>query len=55
MLPADIDECEPGREGSGCNASAGGVCLGHFPDKKFQCTCQPGYELNDNKDACHGL
>ena len=55
MMVVDIDECAPGGIASSCNATTGGVCVGHLPNKKFLCTCQPGYALVANGTACEGL
>ena len=55
IFASDIDECAPGGIASSCNESAGGVCVGHLPDLKFQCTCQPGYRLDSTGVACEGL
>jgi len=53
----DIDECAAGGIASLCNSAAGGVCVGVglLPGKKFQCTCQPGYELVASGLTCKGL
>ena len=50
----DIDECAPGGEASSCNETTGGVCIGHLPDRKFLCTCKPGYNLI-NDTVCEGV
>ena len=55
MIVVDIDECAPGGIASSCNMTMGGVCVGRLPDKKFLCTCQPGYALITNGTACEGL
>jgi len=57
LLPmvVDVDECAPGGMASSCNASVGGVCIGHPADAKFLCTCQPGYELHSSGRTCVGL
>ena len=54
LVVVDIDECAPGGIASSCN-QPGGVCEGHLPDRKFLCTCQPGYELDASGTACNGL
>jgi len=55
LLVVDIDECAPGGIAASCNATVGGVCEGHLPDRKFLCTCQPGYELDSSGTTCNGL
>ena len=55
LVVVDIDECAPGGIAASCNAAAGGVCEGHLPDRKFLCTCQPGFELDPTGVTCNGL
>ena len=50
----DIDECAPGGIASTCNSTVGGNCVGQLPDRKFHCTCQPGYELDHTGVSCKG-
>lgn len=45
--PADINECEV--EPNTCQF---GTCT-NTPGS-FQCTCQPGFVLSDNKRRCYG-
>ena len=55
VMVVDIDECAPGGIASSCNDTMGGVCVGRLPNKKFLCTCQPGYVLVPDGTACEGL
>jgi len=53
VVVVDVDECALGGEAASCNTT-GGVCEGHLPNRKFLCTCQPGYEPVDEK-TCKSL